>query len=105
MSAAAVRSQKASPDDDDTDGEFEAPDDEDRTHVRKSGTLTVYTDEIDHESDNGALATIVHELGHAYGLSHRKNPDDLMNEDTDDDTDPEPDAVDFHNLLVIYGTK
>jgi hypothetical protein len=99
-----VRSQKAAPDND-TDGEFDPPNDETQTHVRKSGTLTVFTDEIDPESDADALATIVHEMGRAYGLSNRQNDGDIMNDDADGDTNPEPDAVDFHNLLVIYGTK
>ena len=89
-------------DDEDTDGEFSG---DEQGGVRVGGTLTVFTDLMDESSDNGALATIVHELGHAFGLVHRLDEDDVMNAWTDDDTHPVPDRVDFDNLLVIYGTK
>jgi hypothetical protein len=97
-----VTQKKKSPDGDDTDGEFAG---DDRGGRRVGGTLTVYTGLMDAESDNGALATIVHEMGHAFGLVHRRDPHDLMNADTEDDTNPIPDAIDFENLLVIYGQK
>lgn len=73
-----VRLEQArrSPDDDETDGEFEGNED-DGDAFRTGGPITVFTKLMDEESDNGALATIVHELGH----------------------------VDFDNLLVLYGTR
>jgi hypothetical protein len=86
--------------DDDTDGESDS---DDRSGVRRSNTITLYTALLDQSSDNGALATIVHEMGHTFGLVHRNDPDSVMNADTDDSTDPVPDAIDFVNLAVIYG--
>ncbi|MGH2953474.1 MAG: matrixin family metalloprotease [Solirubrobacterales bacterium] len=53
-------------------------------------------------SANGRLATIVHELGHAFGLRHRKSRG-VMNAVTGNKTDPRPDRTDFKNLLAIYG--
>ena len=86
--------------DDDTDGESDS---DDRGGVRRSNTITLYTVLLDDESDEGALATIVHESGHTFGLVHRLDPDSVMNAETDDSTDPVPDAIDFANLVVVYG--
>jgi Zn-dependent protease with chaperone function len=86
--------------DDDTDGESDS---DDRGGVRRSNTITLYTGLLDEASDNGALATIVHEMGHALGLVHRLDRDSVMNAYTDDSTDPVPDEIDFANLAVIYG--
>jgi hypothetical protein len=86
--------------DDDTDGESEGVD---RDGVRLANTIRLYTDVLDEASDNGALATVVHEMGHALGLMHRNDPDSVMNAVTGDHTDPTPDATDFDNLVVIYG--
>lgn len=85
---------------DDTDGESEGVD---RGGVRLANTIRLYTNVLDRSSDNGALATVVHEMGHALGLVHRNDPDSVMNAVTGDDTDPRPDAIDFANLVVLYG--
>jgi Matrixin len=87
---------------DDTDGESEGVD---RGGVRLANTIRLYPNVLDRSSDNGALATVVHEMGHALGLVHRGAPDSVMNAVTDDDTDPRPDAVDFANLVVLYGAE
>jgi hypothetical protein len=84
----------------DTDGESDS---DDRGGVRRSNTITLYTSLLDEASDNGALATTVHEMGHALGLVHRLDRDSVMNAETDDSTDPVPDEIDFGNLVVIYG--
>lgn len=84
---------------DNTDGEFSG---RDKDGVRQGGRITLYTRLLDRASDNGALATIVHEMGHALGLVHRKAPQDVMNAYTSDDTNPIPDSTDFYNLAVIY---
>ena len=84
----------------DTDGETSS---DDRDGVRLSSRITLYTALLDKESDNGALATIVHEMGHALGLVHRMQPGTVMNATTDDHTDPTPDETDYENLRAIYG--
>jgi hypothetical protein len=83
-----------------TDGEFSG---DDGKKFRKGGTITLYSKLLDKTTDNGALATIVHEMGHSLGLVHRKNPDDVMNSVTNDNTNPHPDQIDFQNLIAIYG--
>ncbi len=74
-----------------------------RDGVRVGNAITLYTGLLDEASDNGALAVVVHEMGHALGLVHRNDRDSVMNAVTDDRTDPVPDAIDFHNLTTIYG--
>lgn len=70
----------------------------------ESASITLYTRPLDRATDNGALATTVHEMGHALGLDHRLERSDVMNSVTGDDTDPVPDAVNFSNLAAIYGS-
>ena len=70
----------------------------------ESATITLYTQALGRTTDNGALATIVHEMGHALGLDHRLKKSDVMNSVTGDNTNPVPDAVDFSNLATIYGS-
>lgn len=84
-----------------TDGEFTGAD---SGSYRNGGTITLYTRLLDRASDNGALATIVHEMGHALGLVHRRDKNSVMNASTNDRTNPTPDATDFANLRSIYGT-
>lgn len=83
-----------------TDGEFTG---HNTDGVREGGRIVLYTRLLDQASDNGALATMVHEMGHAFGLVHRQDRSDVMNASTDDRTDPTPDNTDFYNLAVIYG--
>jgi len=85
---------------DDTDAESDS---DDRAGVRRANTISLYRGLLDRESDNGVLATIVHEMGHTLGLVHRRDPGSVMNEETDDSTDPVPDATDLANLAVLYG--
>ena len=87
---------------DDTDGRSEGVD---RGGVRLANTIRLHTDVLDGESDNRALAAVVHQMGHALGLMHRDDPDSVMNAVPDDDADPRPDAIDFANLVARYGTK
>jgi hypothetical protein len=70
----------------------------------ESGSITLYTQPLGRAADNGALATVAHEMGHTLGLDHRLERSSVMNSITTDATDPVPDAVDFANLLAIYGT-
>jgi hypothetical protein len=86
--------------DTDTDGESVG---DDHHGVRRGNAITYYTGELDRSSGNGALATVVHEMGHALGLVHRNDASDVMNADTDNGTDPVPDSTDFRNLAVLYG--
>jgi hypothetical protein len=86
--------------DGDTDGESEGVD---WDGIRQSNTITLYTRLLDTSSDNGALATVVHEMGHALGLVHRSDPESVLNAETNDSTNPIPDAVDFANLARLYG--
>jgi hypothetical protein len=88
--------------DEDTDGESEV---DDVRGVRRGDTITLYTGLLDAASDNGVQATVTHEMGHALGLVHRRDTDSVMNAETDDDTDPEPDEVDHANLIVLYGAR
>jgi hypothetical protein len=95
-----IKEQSASRDRN-TDGEFSG---RDRGVYRRSGTITLFTEILDRSTDNGALATIVHEMGHALGLQHRQDSHDVMNATTTDTTNSIPDPIDFINLAVIYGS-
>jgi hypothetical protein len=85
----------------DTDGEMDWHGD--GVHM-ESATIRLYTQLLDRSTDNGALATVVHEMGHTLGLDHRLERSDVMNSVTTNDTNPVPDAVDFFNLAAIYGS-
>ena len=47
---------------------------------------------------------VIHEMGHAVGLAHRKKQHVLMNGDTYADVF-DPDPIDYQNLLVLYGNQ
>ncbi|MGQ0465205.1 MAG: matrixin family metalloprotease [Sporichthyaceae bacterium] len=84
----------------DTDGLFDG---ENRGAARIGGTITLNLTLFDEMNANGRLVTIAHEMGHAFGLRHRRDDDAMMNADTSDETDPRPDRTDFANLRAIYG--
>lgn len=84
-----------------TDGEMDWVGDGD---YMESSTVVLYTQPLERTTDNGTLATIVHEMGHTLGLDHRLERSDVMNAVTGDATNPMPDAVDFANLVAIYGS-
>jgi hypothetical protein len=72
----------------------------------ESGGFTV-GGHIDYSSSlrGGAKTNVViHEMGHAVGLAHRKTQHVLMNGDTYDDVF-DPDLIDYENLLVLYGNQ
>lgn len=46
--------------------------------------------------------TISHEMGHSLGLMHRRSPQALLHPTPSATV---PDAIDFKNLLVLYGSK
>jgi hypothetical protein len=81
----------------DGDGNFDAVESRGFTvggHIDYSSSLT-----------GGAKTNVViHEMGHALGLAHRETEDLLMNEDTYDDIF-DPDAIDYQNLLALYGNQ
>lgn len=68
------------------------------------GELYLYTDVLAHEGYNARLATAVHELGHALGLGHRRDGNDVMAAVTGPYDSPLPDIQDYRNLAVVYGT-
>jgi hypothetical protein len=81
----------------DGDGNFDAMESEGFTvggHIEYSSSLT----------DGAKTNVAIHEMGHAVGLAHRETEDVLMNEDTYDDVF-DPDAIDYQNLLVLYGNQ
>lgn len=87
-------------DEEGTDGDSDSVD---RRGVRRSNKLTLYTGLLDGASESGALATTVHEMGHALGLMHRKDKSSVMYADTIDMTNAVPDEIDYENLVVLYG--
>ncbi len=87
-------------DGEDSDGEFTS---HDGPRYRREGTITLYTDVLGTESDDEALVTVVHEMGHALGLRHRRDPRSVMHPDSGEGTGPAPDAVDLANLATLYG--
>lgn len=87
-------------DGEDSDGEFAS---HDGPRYRREGTITLYTDVLGTEGDEEALVTVVHEMGHALGLRHRRDPGSVMHPDSGAGTSPTPDAVDLTNLVTTYG--
>jgi hypothetical protein len=80
---------------DGADGNFDA--------VESGGFTTGGHIDLSDELSGGARTNVtIHEMGHAVGLAHRLTERVLMNGDTYDDVF-DPDAVDFENLLVLYG--
>ena len=65
-----------------------------RGHIEYSNSLT----------DGAKTNVVIHEMGHAVGLAHRKTEHVLMNGGTYDDVFY-PDQIDFENLLVLYGSQ
>lgn len=75
---------------------------EERYGWTTGGVIDLNLDLINEETTQESLTTIVHEMGHAFGLQHRNNQTDVMGGRTDDNTSPIPDKVDFDNLCVLY---
>ena len=78
---------------------------EERGGYTTGGVIALNLDLINEETTQASLTTIVHEMGHAFGLPHRNNQTDVMNAGTDANaslTSPIPDKVDFDNLRVLY---
>jgi len=72
----------------------------------ESGGFTVggHIDYSNSLTDGAKTNVAIHEMGHAVGLAHRKTEHVLMNGDTYDDVF-KPDAIDYQNLLVLYGNQ
>lgn len=63
-------------------------------HIDYSNTL----------SGGSKTNVVIHEMGHAVGLAHRKTQHVLMNGDTYHEVF-DPDPIDYQNLLVLYGNQ
>lgn len=83
--------------DSEDDGNFDAEE--------KGGfTLGGHIDVTTGLSRGERLNVMIHEMGHAVGLRHRKTEHVLMNGDTYDDVFVS-DPIDYQNLLVLYGNQ
>lgn len=81
----------------DGDGNFDA--------VERGGFTTGgHIDMLPGLSEGERLNVMIHEMGHAIGLRHRKTTRVLMNADTFDNVFAS-DPVDYQNLLVLYGNQ
>jgi len=71
-----------------------------------NGTIIIFSERLANSSSNGKLVTTTHEMGHCIGLmAHRLTERVLMSPTSYNDTPATPDAIDFQNLLVLYGEK
>jgi hypothetical protein len=73
--------------------------------VMTGGTLVVDGAYLNGSSVAARRLVVVHELGHAASLNHRKKVDDIMYWDAGETVSLVPDAVDLNNILAIYGVK
>ncbi|MBL8158996.1 matrixin family metalloprotease [Candidatus Saccharibacteria bacterium] len=69
--------------------------------------MTIFMDAHEGYPESEKLSTIAHEMGHALGLAHRGTQNILMSATPAESgsTTTQPDAVDFQNLLALYGTQ
>ncbi|MBL8159633.1 matrixin family metalloprotease [Candidatus Saccharibacteria bacterium] len=86
----------------DTDGEHTGTEE---GEYRVGSHIQLFTDVLNQEGVNSRLVTTVHEYGHAIGLRHRATEGLLMYQDTGEEVSPEPDKIDFENILVLYGNQ
>lgn len=70
----------------------------------KSGRIEYYTSELKKDTVPERKSTVLHEMGHAIGLAHRKTDKVVMTGEGNDGIIT-PDDKDWQNLRVIYGKQ